>query len=89
MHVHRCVCAIEQTSATPRGRVMWVPRARMHRRTVRADPFLCLLLKYQAYPWMILSKIIPLVVTSRKITNAMANVVDRIINNDLVNLKVF
>ena len=38
---------------------------------------------------MILSNIIPLVVTSRKITNAMANVVDRIINNDLVNLKVF
>ena len=53
------------------------------------DPFLCLVLKYQAHPWMILSKIIPLFVTSRKITNAMANVVDRIINNDMVKLKVF
>ena len=89
MQVHRCVCAIEQTSVTPRGWVMWVQRERMHRRTVRVDPFLCLVLKYQAHPWIILSKIIPLLVTSRKITNAMANVLDSIINNDFLNLKVF
>jgi len=89
MHVHRFVRAIGQTSATPRGWVRWIQCAKMHRRTVRVDPFLCLVLKHQAHPWMILSRIIPLLVTSRKITNAMANVVDRIINNDLVNLKVF